>query len=155
MLALVGGLGLVGAFFMPWFGTQGLLLSGAFLNEFLSGTTDLRRLVPGASGNPGEAQLLRGLVDLFPACGALGALLALVAGLRRRSAPAWGVVLAVLGGVPLAALIVGLGRLPPGSSLEVGLWTIGLGGACLCLGGLLETLSGSGRRTWVRSSGSD
>jgi hypothetical protein len=58
VLALVGGLGLVAAYWMPWFGTQGLLLSGAFLNQFLSTTPapDLRRVMPGASGGPQEAQ---------------------------------------------------------------------------------------------------
>jgi hypothetical protein len=152
VLALVGGLGLVAAFFMPWFGTQGLLLSGAFLNQFLSSTPDLRRFVPGASGGVQEAQMLRGLVDLFPACGALGAVVALVAGLRSTASRGWGVGMAVLGGVPLVALLIGLARLPAGSTFEVGLWTIGLGAACLCLGGLLEAI-GTGRKTSARSSG--
>jgi hypothetical protein len=155
VLALVGGLGLVAAFWMPWFGTQGLLLSGAFLNQFLSTTPDLRRVMPGTSGGAQEAQLLRALVLLFPAVGGLGAIVALLTGLRQRMRRAWGLALAVLGAVPLVALVIGLGRLPPGSTFEAGLWTIGLGAACLCLGGLLEAVAGPGRDAWVRSSGSD
>jgi hypothetical protein len=155
VLALVGGLGLVAAYWMPWFGTQGLLLSGAFLNDFLSTSPDLRRVMPGAGGGPQEAQQLRGLVLLFPACGALGASVALTAGLQRTGRRALGVALAAIGGVPLVALLIGLGRLPPGSTFEAGLWTIGLGAACVCLAGLLETVTGRGRDAWVRSSGSD
>jgi hypothetical protein len=147
VLALVGGLGLVAAYWMPWFGTQGLLLSGAFLNDFLSSTPDLRRVMPGTSGSPQEAQQLRALVLLFPLFGLLGAVLALVAGLRAPAAGprVWGTGLVILGGVPLVALLIGLGRLPPGSTFEAGLWTIGLGAACVCVGGVLE---------WVRSSAS-
>lgn len=155
MLALVGGLGLVAAYWMPWFGTQGLLLTGSFLNEFLSTTPDLRRVMPGTTGSPQEAQQLRALVLLFPSTGALGALIALAAGLTARRGPIGGIVLAVVGGVPLVALLVGLGRLPPGSTFEAGLWTIGLGAACVCLGGLLEAVIGRGRDAWARSSGSD
>lgn len=146
MLGLVGALGLVAAYWMPWFGTQGLLLSGAFLNEFLSSTPDLRRVMPGATGGPQEAQQLRALVLLFPATGTLGAIVALAAGLTPGRNRFWGLLLAVIGGVPLIALLVGLGRLPPGSTFEAGLWTIGLGAACMCVGGGFE---------WVRSSGSD
>jgi hypothetical protein len=155
VLALVGALGLVAAYWMPWFGTQGLLLSGAFLNEFLSSTPDLRRVMPGATGGPQEAQQLRGLVLLFPAAGALGALVALAAGLSAAHTKLWGIVLVLIGAVPLIALLVGVGRLPPGSTFEAGLWTIGLGAACVCLGGLLEAMIGRGRDAWVRSSGSD
>jgi len=39
-----GGVLLVTAFFMPWFSSQGLLLSGQFLHQFLSNPGDLRRL---------------------------------------------------------------------------------------------------------------
>src|SRR6059058_4150573 len=112
VLALVGGLALIAAYYMPWFGTQGLLLSGQFLNTFLSGTTDLRRVMPGASGTPEEVFQLRLLVNLFPAAGALGAVLALLAGLRRRRS--WGILLVLVGAVPLLALLIGVGRLPPG-----------------------------------------
>jgi hypothetical protein len=78
VLALVGGLGLVAAFFMPWFASQGLLLSGQFLHTFLatSAPADVQRFVPGSS--PAEVQLLRWLVDLFPACGALVVVLCLL-----------------------------------------------------------------------------
>src|SRR5205807_2749966 len=85
VLALVGGVLLVTAFFMPWFSSQGLLLSGQFLHQFLSNPGDLRRFLPGSSGSPGEAQLLRALVDLFPACGAVAVVAALTGGLWHRS----------------------------------------------------------------------
>src|SRR5439155_16874787 len=83
VLALVGGVLLVSAFFMPWFSSQGLLLSGQFLHHFLSNPGDLRRFLPGSSGTPAEAQLLRSLVDLFPACGAVAFAAALAGGLWR------------------------------------------------------------------------
>jgi hypothetical protein len=93
------------------------------------------------------------LVLLFPASGGLAVLVALAAGLTGHRA--WSVVLVVIGAVPLVALLVGLRQLPPGSTFEAGLWTIGLGAAGVCLGGLLEALSGRGRDAWARSSGSD
>ncbi|HEX9438576.1 MAG TPA: hypothetical protein VF909_02795, partial [Roseiflexaceae bacterium] len=67
VLALVGGLSIVASFFMPWFGSQGLLLSGQFLHSFLGSASanDLRRFLP--SSSPTEVQMLRLLVDLFPA----------------------------------------------------------------------------------------
>src|SRR5260370_41775873 len=71
VLALVGGVLLTTAFFMPWFSSQGLLLSGQFLHLFLSSPGDLRRLLPGRSGSPAEAQLLRAPGVLFPARGAV------------------------------------------------------------------------------------
>src|SRR6185437_8494538 len=99
VLALVGGLGLVAAFFMPWFGSQGLLLSGQFLHTFLSSATpaQLRQFLP--SSSPSEVQVLRLLVDLFPVCGAVAAVLALVA----RGALVWTALLGVSGLVPLLA----------------------------------------------------
>jgi hypothetical protein len=46
VLALVGGLALVAAFWMPWMGIQaggqGVLLAGNNLGRLLSGTTDPR-----------------------------------------------------------------------------------------------------------------
>src|SRR5688572_6005392 len=84
VLALVGGLALVAAFWMPWMGiqvgAQGALLSGNVLGRLLSGTTDLRQFIPGSSGNPLEAQALRALIYLFPVCGALAVALALLEG---------------------------------------------------------------------------
>jgi hypothetical protein len=82
VLSLIGGLALVAAFFMPWFGNQGLLLSGQFLHNFLNNASpsDLRRFLPTSS--PSEVQLLRVLVDLFPLCGAIAAVTALIGGLR-------------------------------------------------------------------------
>ena len=43
VLALMGGLALVTAYFMPWFAVQGLLLSGSFLARFLSNPADVQR----------------------------------------------------------------------------------------------------------------
>jgi len=143
VLALVGGLALVAAFWMPWMGiqvgTQGALLSGNVLGQILSSTSDLRRFIPGSSGNPLEAQALRALIYLFPVCGALAALLALVDGWlggRRLLA----VLLVVAGLVPLAGLLGGLAFLPPNSSREIGLWLIGLGSVAVALGPLVNAL---------------
>src|SRR5438876_3042860 len=77
-LSLIGGLALVAAYFMPWFGTQGIVLTGEFLGRFLGANTDLSRFMPGASGDPREAQLLRALVYLFPASGLLAAALSIL-----------------------------------------------------------------------------
>jgi hypothetical protein len=141
VLSLVGGLALVAAFFMPWFGSQGLLLSGQFLHLFLSNPTDLRQFMPGASGSPQEAQALRALVDLFPACGAIAALAALVGGLvSRLRTPANGVLL-LSGLLPGLGWALGQARLPPGATAEVGLWLLPLGSAAVILGALLDWLS--------------
>src|SRR5216683_2805701 len=122
VLALVGGLGLLAAFFMPWFASQGLLLSGQFLHTFLSGAspTELRRFLPNSSAS--EVGLLRVLVDLFAACGAVAAAASLVGGLAVRLRPVANTLLALTGVVPFAAWAIGVTRLPPGSSPEIGLW---------------------------------
>ncbi len=143
VLALIGGLALIAAFWMPWLGiqvgSQGALLSGEVLGRILGGTTDLRQFMPGSSGNPAEAQALRALVFLFPTAGALAGLLAIVEGwLGRRR---WlTVVLVVAGLVPLIGLLVGLTRLPPTASREMGLWVNGLGSAAIVLGPLVNEL---------------
>lgn len=134
VLALVGGLGLVSAFFMPWFSTQNLLLSGQFLHQFLGNPGDLRRFVPGSSGSPVEAQALRALVDLFPACGTIAVVTTLVGGLTRRGHRAANLVLGVSGAIPLVGWALGIMRLPPGAAPEVGLWVIALGSAAVLLG---------------------
>ncbi len=139
VLALVGGLGLLAAFFMPWFASQGLLLSGQFLHNFLatSAPTDVQRFVPGST--PAEIQLLRGLVDFFPACGALATVLCL-AGLANLG-PARVLVDAVLALTGLLALIAwagGVTRLPPGATWEVGLWLIAAASLAVLLGAALE-----------------
>jgi hypothetical protein len=138
VLALVGGCGLVGAFFMPWFSTQNLLLSGQFLHQFLGNPGDLRRFLPGSSGDPAEAQLLRGLVDLFPVCGGVVILTTLAGGLQNRWRLPLNVVLGLSGGVPFFAWAVGIGRLPPGAAPEVGLWLIALSSAAVLVGLFLE-----------------
>jgi hypothetical protein len=138
VMALVGGLAVVAAFFMPWFGSQGLLLSGQFLHNFLASAspTDLRRFLPNSS--PTEVQLLRVLVDLFPACGAVGAGSVLISGLTSSGRGVFNTAWAISGAVPLLAWAVGIGRLPPGSSFEVGLWLIAVGSLAVLLGLGLE-----------------
>jgi hypothetical protein len=143
VLALVGGLALVAAFWMPWMGiqvgAQGALLSGNVLGRLLSGTTDLRQFIPGSSGNPLEAQALRALIYLFPICGVLAAALALLEGwLGRRRALT--ILLMVVGVVPLIGVLGGLSLLPPNASREVGLWLIGIGSAAIVLGPLVNIL---------------
>jgi hypothetical protein len=138
VLALAGGLALLGAFFMPWFSTQGLLLSGQFLHLFLSSSSpsDLRRFIPGSSGTSAEAQALRALVDMFPVCGALAVVAALGGGLVDAWRRAANVLLAVSGAAPLAAWAGGVSRLPTGANAELGLWLIP-GGAIAILVGLV------------------
>src|SRR6266699_2434023 len=122
VLALIGGVLLVSAFFMPWFSSQGLLLSGQFLHQFLSNPGDLRRFLPGSNGNPVESQLLRALVDLFPACGAVAVVAALAGGLMRTWHRPANVLLGVSGLLPLLGWAAGITRLPPGANPEIGLW---------------------------------
>jgi hypothetical protein len=140
VISLIGGLAVVAAYFMPWFGTQGLILPGDFLARFLGSTGDLRRFLPGASGGSGEVLALRGLVYLFPTCGALAALLTSVACTRPAAGRVIGLGLAASGLVPLLALGIGLTRLPAGASLEVGLGLIGVGSLAVLLGLGLEGL---------------
>jgi hypothetical protein len=154
VLALVGGCGLLGAFFMPWFSTQNLLLSGQFLHQFLGNPGDLRRFLPGSSGDPAEAQVLRGLVDLFPACGVLAIVTTLAGGLLDRWATSLNVALGLSGGVPFVAWAVGLGRLPPGAAAEVGLWLIALSSLAVLIGLGLEVAPGV-RRHAVTMPGSE
>ncbi len=142
VLALVGGLALAAAFWMPWFGTQvsgqGILLSGEALGRLLSSTDDLRRFIPGSSGSPWEARGLRALVYFFPVCGGAAAVLAL---LPSRVGGRWlALVLVVAGVVPLVALLIGMTRLPPGSTREVGLWLIGAGSLAIALGPVTNRL---------------
>jgi hypothetical protein len=139
VLALAGGLGLVGAFFMPWFSTQNLLLSGQFLNQFLANPGDLRRFLPGSSGSPLESQLLRALVDLFPACGAVAVAAALAGGLTRTWHRLANVLLGLSGGLPLAGWAAGITRLPPGANPEVGLWLICVGSLAVLVGLAMAT----------------
>ncbi len=119
---------------MPWFSSQGLLLSGQFLHQFLSNPGDLRRFLPGSSGSAGEAQLLRALVDLFPACGAVAFVAALAGGLRRGWRRATNVALGIGGVVPLVGWAIGITRLPPGANPEIGLWVIACASAGVLVG---------------------
>ena len=138
VVSLVGSVALVFAFFMPWFSARNLLLSGQFLHEFLGNPGDLRRFVPGSSGSAAEAQQLRLLVDLFPVCGAIGILATLIGGLASDGQRIANVVLAASGLVPLAGWAVGITRLPPGATAEVGLWAIALGSLAVLLGLAME-----------------
>lgn len=137
VLALVGGLAIVAAFFMPWFGSQGLLLSGQFLHTFLgtASQNDLRRFLPNSSRT--EVLFLRMLVDLFPIAGAIAAATALIGGLisRRRTIDA---LTALAGLVPLLAWAIGITRLPPDSTPQIGLNLIGLGSIAVLAGIALE-----------------
>ena len=132
VLALLGGALLVSAFFMPWFSSQGLLLSGQFLHLFLSNPGDLRRYLRGSSGSPGEAQLLRALVDLFPACGAIAFVAALAGAFVRRLA--MNILLGLAGAIPLIGWAIGITRLPPGANPEIGLWVIASASAGVLVG---------------------
>lgn len=138
VLALLGAGGLIAAYFMPWFGTQGIILTGSFLADFLGSTRDLRQFLPGSSGGAGEVQLLRALVYFFPAAGGLAAILALGGILIPRLRGASAVLLALLGAVVLVAVVAGQTVLPAQASREVGLWTIGLGALAVLLGGALD-----------------
>ncbi len=143
VLTLIGGLALVAAFWMPWLGiqvgAQGALLSGDVLGRLLGGTSDLRQFIPGSSGNPLEAQALRALVLLFPTAGALAVLLAILEGWLGRRRLLAGLIV-VVGLVPLIGLLIGLTRLPPNASRELGLWINGLGSVAVILGPLLNEL---------------
>jgi hypothetical protein len=138
VLALMGGLALLLAFFMPWFSSQGLLLSGQFLEAFLSSAspTDLRRFLP--SSSPTEVQMLRTLVGLFPACGAIAMVAALVGGLVPSTRTIANVVLGLSGLIPLAGWAVGVSRLPVGSNPEIGLSLILAGSLAIVVGLALD-----------------
>jgi hypothetical protein len=143
VLSLIGGLALIAAFWMPWlgiqFGAQGALLSGDVLGRLLGTTSDLRQFIPGSSGNPLEAQALRALIFLFPSAGALAAVLALLEGALGRRRLLAGLIV-VVGLVPLIGLLVGLTRLPPNASRELGLWLNGVGSVAVVLGPVLNAL---------------
>jgi hypothetical protein len=141
VVALIGGLTVVAAYFMPWFGVrmsgQGIILTGEFLGEFLGNNADLRRFLPGVT-DPTEGERLRLLVYFFPASGGLAAVLALL-GMGRASLGRWLCLgLALCGLLPLLALVASLSRLPPGASPEMGLWLIGLGAVAILLGAALD-----------------
>jgi hypothetical protein len=140
VLALVGGVALVTAFWMPWFSSQGLLLSGSFLARFLGSPADVQRFMPALAGNPSEVQLLRGLVYLFPTCGLIAIVLALLHGAWSAGRRLVGILLAVSGLVPLVALAIGLTRLPPGAAPEIGLWQLGIGAAAILIGPILNVV---------------
>src|SRR5437764_14237137 len=138
VLALVGGVGLVTAYWMPWFSSQGLLLSGSFLARFLGSPAGVQRFMPTLAGNPSELQLLRALVYLFPTCGVIAIVLALLHGVWARWRRFPGILLTIVGLVPLIALAVGLSRLPPGATTEIGLWQLGVGAAAILAGPMLN-----------------
>jgi len=107
----------------------------------------LRRYLPGSSGTPAEAQLLRTLVDVFPACGAVAFVAALVGGLWRGWRQIANIGLGLGGLVPLVGWSIGITRLPPGSNPEVGLWLIASASVAVLLGLGLDLVG------WPRGSG--
>ena len=140
VLSLVGGLALVAAFYMPWFAIQGLLLSGDFLARFLGNPAQLRQFAPALAGSPGDVQMLRMVVYVFPLFGGMAAILALMHGLWRRRPSGLSILLTLSGLIPLVALLGGVTRLPPGSSTEVGLWTLGIGSVMILAGPWVDRL---------------
>ena len=142
VLALVGGIVLVTAYWTPWFSSQGLLLSGSFLGRFLGNPADVQRFMPALAGNPSEVQLLRGLIYLFPSCGGIAIVLALLQGGWTAGRRLLAILLTVAGLVPLVALAIGLTRLPPGATNEIGIWLLGLGSAAILVGPALNAALG-------------
>jgi len=145
-VSLIGGLGLIAAYFMPWFGSQGIILTGAFLDRLLGSTTDLRRLLPGATGGPLEILLLRALVNFFPIAGALAALLSGVVTVWPAQRLVGNIAIAGCALLALVALAGGVSRLPPGATWEVGLWLIGAGALALLAGVGLDVFGSSHER---------
>jgi hypothetical protein len=78
--------------------------------------------------------LLRALVDLFAVCGSIGAAASVVGRLAPRTRPLTNPLLGLSGLVALIAWAVGISRLPPGSSPEIGLWLIVAGALAMLLG---------------------
>jgi hypothetical protein len=142
VLALVGGVALVTAYWMPWFSSQGLLLSGSFLGRFLGNPADIQRFMPALAGNPSEVQLLRALVYLFPTCGSIAIVLTLLHGAWPAGRRLLAILLTASGLVPLVALVIGLTRLPPGAATEIGLWQLGIGAAAILIGPALNAVLG-------------
>ena len=136
-LSLIGALTMISAFAMPWFGVrmgnQGIVLSGQFLARFLEGTSDLRQYMPGSTGDPSEAWMLRGLVLFFPSFGAFTAIL-VGASILRPFSTALAIIVSLAGVFPLVVLGIGITRLPSNSSVEIGLWSIGVGATAVLLG---------------------
>jgi len=134
---------------MPWFGTQGIVLTGEFLGRFLGANSDLSRFMPGPSADPREAQLLRALVYLFPASGLLSTALSILGAFWLARSRLLNLAIGLLGLIPLVALIAGTSRLPPGSSQEVGLRVIAAGSVAVLLGAVLDRLWNVGSRDHV------
>jgi hypothetical protein len=158
VLALIGGLTMLLAYYTPWFGlssAQGtMVLPGDFLNRFLNSPGSQREL-QFVGIDPGLAPLLRPLVLFFPACGALAALAALALGLLPHLRRTLQIVLGVLGLAPLLALLAGLSQLPPGSTLEIGLRLIGAGAVAVLAGVLLDLLLDRPRKRDASPSASE
>jgi hypothetical protein len=142
VLALAGGVALVMAYWVPWFSSQGLLLSGSFLGRFLGNPADVQRFMPALAGNPSEVQLLRGLIYLFPTFGVIAIVLAVLHGSMPAGRRLLSILLTVSGLVPLVALAIGLTRLPPGAATEIGIWQLGLGAAAILIGPSVNWLLG-------------
>lgn len=138
VVGLVGGLALVAAFWMPWFSSQGLLLSGEFLDTFLGSASQaqLRQFLPAST--PSEVQALRVLVDLFPACGALAAVCALLGVWVPSARGVLNALLGLAGLLPLVAWAIGISQLPSGANWEIGLWILAVGSLAIVVSLALE-----------------
>jgi hypothetical protein len=137
VLALVGGLGLLAAYWMPWIGNQQGAMAGSNLATVLARTTDLSRLVPGFNISPEETQLLKLVIGAVPTVGALVALLA-ASGLQVRFGLVVNTLLGLAGVVMLLALMFGSQRLPPGALPQIGLNVIGWASVATVLGAILD-----------------
>jgi hypothetical protein len=126
---------------MPWFNTQGLLLTGYLVTRFLSSTTDLRRYMPEATGGQFEVQVLLVIAALFPASGALAVCAALLGAAREGSRVATAFMLLAAGSSSLAAFGLGVSRLPAGTSAEIGMWVVGAASSAILVGAVSELSS--------------
>ena len=81
---------------------------------------------------------MRSLVDLFPACGAVAFVAALAGGLRRGWRRVTNVLLGLSGVIPLVGWAIGITRLPPGASPEVGLGLIASASVAVLIGLALD-----------------
>ncbi|MCC7104183.1 MAG: hypothetical protein IT307_03495 [Chloroflexi bacterium] len=139
VLVLVGGLGLLAAYWMPWIGNQQGAMAGSNLATVLARTTDLSRLVPGFNISPQETQLLKLVISAVPTVGALVAVLA-ASGLQVRFSLVANTILGLAGVAMLLALTFGSQRLPPGALPQIGLNVIGGASALILLGAILDVL---------------
>lgn len=138
VVTLVAGIVLVAAYYMPWFGAQGIQLTGTFLSNFLNTTADLRRFVPGSTGGTLEVQFLRLLVYLFPMGGAVAAALAVFGTAKPEFRRYVNLALFILGPLLIIALVAGNFRLPAGAQREVGMNIMAVAALGVVVGAILD-----------------